>query len=136
MIRRAVLIATSGLLSALLPATAIAQQSVATAPYAELRGLDRLSGELTPYEVRVGGTVQHGDLLITVSECRYPTDNPSGDAFAYLVIKDERVAEPVFEGWMIASSPALNALDHMRYDVWLIRCRTSSGEATGDTTSN
>lgn len=135
MIRR--LLRNTGLIAALAlaPMAAIAQQSVADAPYAVLRGLDRLSGALTPYEVQVGGTVRHGDLWITVSQCRYPTDNPSGDAFAYLQIRDERVSEPVFEGWMVASSPALNALDHMRYDVWLIRCSTSSGAATGDTTS-
>ena len=28
-----------------------------------------------------------------------------------------------FRGWMIASSPALMALDHARYDIWLIRCK-------------
>jgi len=34
------------------------------------------------------------------------------------------VDKPVFKGWMIASSPALNALDHPRYDVWVLRCIT------------
>lgn len=99
-------------------------QDVSTAPFAELRGLDRLSGELTEFDVQVGGTVLYQDLIVTVSECRYPSDNPSGDAYAFLEIKDRRVQDPVFEGWMIASSPALNALDHMRYDVWVIRCNT------------
>ncbi|MGB0439332.1 MAG: DUF2155 domain-containing protein [Paracoccaceae bacterium] len=32
---------------------------------------------------------------------------------------------PVFEGWIIASSPALNAMDHARYDVWVLRCNTA-----------
>jgi hypothetical protein len=31
---------------------------------------------------------------------------------------------PVFSGWMIASSPALSAMDHPRYDVWILRCDT------------
>jgi len=31
---------------------------------------------------------------------------------------------PDFDGWMIASAPALNALDHARYDVWVMRCKT------------
>jgi hypothetical protein len=35
---------------------------------------------------------------------------------------------PVFSGWMIASSPALNAMDHPRYDVWLLRCQTEAAE--------
>jgi hypothetical protein len=29
----------------------------------------------------------------------------------------------LFEGWLIASAPALNAMDHPRYDVWALRCR-------------
>lgn len=107
-----------------LPAIATAQP-VASAGAAVLRGLDRLSGELSEYEVAVGDRVLHGDLMIEVRDCRFPRDNPSGDAFGFLVIRDIRVDGPVFEGWMVASSPALNALDHMRYDVWLIRCKTS-----------
>ena len=31
--------------------------------------------------------------------------------------------EPLFSGWMFASSPALNALEHPVYDVWVIDCR-------------
>ncbi|MGB1970407.1 MAG: DUF2155 domain-containing protein, partial [Paracoccaceae bacterium] len=30
-----------------------------------------------------------------------------------------------FMGWMVASSPALNPLDHRRYDVWVLRCAMS-----------
>lgn len=32
--------------------------------------------------------------------------------------------ENIFRGWMFASSPALNALEHPVYDVWVIDCRT------------
>ena len=54
--------------------------------------------------------------------CRYPPDNPTGEAFAWLEVLSDGRDEPDFRGWMIASSPALNALDHARYDVWVIRC--------------
>lgn len=30
---------------------------------------------------------------------------------------------PLFSGWMFASSPALNALEHPVYDVWVIDCK-------------
>ena len=65
-------------------------------------------------------------LQITLKECRYPEGNISSDAFAYLVIQDDRSEIPNFDGWMIASSPALSALEHPRYDVWVTRCTTSS----------
>ena len=66
-----------------------------------------------------------GALTVTLDDCRFPTDNPSGDAFEHLTIHYRAAAEPVFSGWMFASSPALNAMDHPRYDVWALRCSTS-----------
>jgi hypothetical protein len=57
-----------------------------------------------------------------MDECRYPADNPAGDAEAHLTISDNLRPEPVFNGWMIASSPGLSSLDHPRYDVWVLSC--------------
>ena len=34
--------------------------------------------------------------------------------------------EPLFSGWMFASSPALNALEHPVYDVWVIDCKMAA----------
>jgi hypothetical protein len=98
---------------------------VQSAPGAFLRSLDRLSGEFRDLDLDLGENVTLGTLDIRLTDCRYPQDNPSGDAYAYLIINDRTTGAPLFQGWMVASSPALNALDHMRYDVWVLRCRTS-----------
>ncbi|MEM9431921.1 MAG: DUF2155 domain-containing protein, partial [Pseudomonadota bacterium] len=63
-------------------------------------------------------------LEVTLEACRYREGGSGTDAFAFLRIRDRREAEPRFEGWMMSSSPALSALDHPRYDVWVIACRT------------
>lgn len=102
-----------------------AQQAASTGTGAILRGLDKVSGNVTDIEISNGGTVDYGRLRITMTECRYPEGNLAGDAFAYLSITERGDSAPIFTGWMIASSPALNALDHSRYDVWVMRCRTS-----------
>lgn len=102
-----------------------AQQAASTGTGAILRGLDKVSGEYTDIQISNGGTVDYGRLRINMTECRYPEGNLAGDAFAFLNIWEEGTSAPVFTGWMIASSPALNALDHSRYDVWVMRCRTS-----------
>lgn len=117
--------------STLMPTIAVAQEGatdstrtrVSPSNGAILRGLDKVSGVVTEIDISVGETVALGRLQITLGECRFPTNNPSGDAFARLVIRDAGVDQPRFDGWMIASSPALNALEHPRYDVWVIRCR-------------
>ncbi len=94
-----------------------------------LRALDMMTGKLEDLKMKNGETRKFERLTITMRECRYPVDNPSGDAFAYLIIRDQRDPEPRFQGWMIASSPALSAMDHPRYDVWVLRCNIPPGEA-------
>ncbi|MFD1914285.1 DUF2155 domain-containing protein [Halodurantibacterium flavum] len=104
------------------PATA---QEVSQANAAVFRWLDKVSGVATDVEVPAGQEVTEGRLLISLRECRYPTEDPSSNAYAYLVVQDQLYPDsPVFEGWMIADSPALSALDHSRYDLWLLRCVT------------
>ena len=103
---------------------------VQTAPAADdakgavLRGLDKMAGATKDLDVPDGQSVAFGDLKIAVSDCRFPKDNPSSDAWAHVTVAGPSGA-PLFDGWMVASSPALSALDHPRYDVWVIRCMSS-----------
>ena len=90
-----------------------------------LRGLDKVNAEVHDIEVLNGTTVRYERLIIDLGECRYPVNNPAGDAYAFLTIREEAAEAPIFQGWMLASSPALSALDHARYDVWVLRCKTS-----------
>lgn len=130
------MIAPAAALLALVLGTGAAAQSqpqVSVAPDgAVLRGLDRVSGALSEIEMATGETRRYGGLEITLGECRYPAGDPASDAFAHLTIREIGNEASVFEGWMIASSPALMALDHQRYDVWVISCRTSTGETATD----
>ena len=101
------------------------QDKVARGQGAVLRALDRLSGDVTDMELPRGATALYGTIEVTLTECRYPEGNPSGDAYAYVSIRHQNAETPEFSGWMVASSPALNALDDARYDVWPLRCMTS-----------
>ncbi len=113
------------LVAVLLPAMAFAQSNVKTksGQIVQLRALDTITGVVEDIELAVGDTTVYERLMVSVKECRYPRGNISADAFAYLVIRDVRETLPAFEGWMIASSPALSALEHPRYDVWVLRCK-------------
>ena len=104
--------------------TQVAAQGFTDADAGILRWLDKLTGESADIELAVGQEAVSGRLTIRLDACRYPTDNPASDAEAHLTIADNSTAKPAFEGWMIASSPALSALDHPRYDVWVLRCVT------------
>jgi len=110
-------------LLAIIAAPAFAED-VSNAPAAILRGLDKVDGSLTDMEMTTGESRIYGRLQIMMGECRYPVGNPSGNAYAYLTIREGDAEVPIFAGWMIAKTPALNALDHARYDVWVLRCKT------------
>ena len=105
-----------------------AEIATAQADGAVLRALDKVSGTITDQTLLQDTTMQVGNLSITLSECRYPTDNPAGDVFARIVVRSDKQALPVFQGWMVASSPALSSLDHARYDVWVLRCTIPEAE--------
>jgi hypothetical protein len=111
------------LLAAVLAAPAAAQE-VASAPGGVLRWLDKVTGETGDLDLSRGQSAERGRLTIQMDECRYPVVDPASNAYAHLTIRDALVADPVFAGWMIASSPALSAMDHPRYDVWVLRCDT------------
>lgn len=107
------------------PAAAQQSQQVVSAPGAVLRVLDKANGTAVDLDLGIGETGSVGNLTVTLQDCRYPTENPSGDAFALMTIHYRDAPDPVFAGWMVASAPALNAMEHPRYDVWALRCRTS-----------
>jgi hypothetical protein len=86
-----------------------------------LRGLDTLNGRVQDIDVPLGETVRFGHLDILAEACRVPPEGGT-DAFALLRIRDIREEQPRFAGWMFAASPALSALDHPRYDVWVLSC--------------
>ena len=90
-----------------------------------LRGLDRINGTAQDIIITAGETVNYERLEITLLACRYPQGDINSDAFAQLIIMDIREEAPRFVGWMFASSPALSALDHPRYDVWVLSCQSS-----------
>ncbi|MDF1728593.1 MAG: DUF2155 domain-containing protein [Sulfitobacter sp.] len=112
-------------LLALVAAPAGAQQQVVSASGGTLRALDKLSGHTTDLDIPTGGKAQIGALEVVMIDCRYPAGNPAGNAYAALEISERGRAGTIFSGWMIASAPALSALEHQRYDVWVIRCTTS-----------
>lgn len=103
---------------------------------AVLRGLDKMTGRVTEFAMAVGETRRFERLELTLRACRRPGPGEGEDAFAWLAIRDTRDDGPAFQGWMFASSPALSALDHPRYDVWVARCSTSSEEASTDSAQN
>ncbi len=123
--------ATAGLMVALTPAAVAAQAQADEA--AILQGLDKVTARISTIEAPLGSTVVFGTLRIIAHAChkRPPEETPESSAFLDIVdVKPGQAPEPLFTGWMFASSPALSALEHPVYDVWVIDCSTIATEAS------
>lgn len=100
---------------------------------ATLRQLDKMTGKIETFELAIGEDAQVARLRVRLDACRAPSDNGVNGTMAYLKVWDrkDQGVDAVFSGWMFAESPALSALDHPRYDVWVINCTTASDVASG-----
>jgi len=101
--------------------------ALAAEPYetAVLQGLDKVTARVTSLEAHIGDVVRFGTLEIIVRHCdkRPPEETPESAAFMDIwEVRPGEAAVGLFRGWMFASSPGLNALEHPVYDVWVEGC--------------
>lgn len=92
---------------------------------AVLQGLDKVTARVTTLHGNVGDVVRFGTLEIIVRHCdkRPPEETPESAAFLDIwEVRPGEAAAGLFRGWMFASSPGLNALEHPVYDVWVKDC--------------
>ena len=127
MIRRLAVAAVLTL--ALVAAGARAEGPTIEYKVALLQGLDKVTARVSPLRAPIGVPTRFGTLEIVARACREtpPTEPPESAAF--LEIRElppasEPDAPPtdLFSGWMFASSPAVSALEHPVYDVWVTGC--------------
>jgi hypothetical protein len=105
-------------------------------PIALLRTLDKVTARVATIEVPVGSSTELGALEVTVRACdkRPPEETPESAAFLEIVeTKAGELPQTLFSGWMFASSPALSALEHPIYDIWVVDCVKSATSESGTT---
>ena len=95
---------------------------------AVLQGLDKTTARVSTFELNIDERGIFGTLIIKVRACRKrpPTEPP--ESAAYVEVLDKKIGEEptdLFAGWMFASSPTLNSLEHPVYDVWVLKCSGS-----------
>lgn len=103
-----------------------------------LRALDKVTATTEDFTVKVGEDLHYGSLDIKVKHCEKKPPEEPPEIYAFLQIFDARTdgkgenveEKKLFSGWMFASSPALSALEHPVYDVWVLDCLTPEAKST------
>ncbi len=94
-----------------------------------LRGLDKITGRAFDIVAPLDTPVKFATLTVTARFCYSTPQSETPETAAFVQIDDARPDRPmrrIFSGWMYASSPGLNGMQHPLYDVWAIFCRTNA----------
>ncbi len=93
-----------------------------------LGGLDKVAARTAKFEVNLKQQVFYNTLIVTAHACKTRPPEEPPESAAFLDIQERKpdgTIQKIFSGWMFASSPALNALEHPVYDVWVVSCKTA-----------
>lgn len=108
---------------------AYAQGPILEHGVAILQGLDKVTARVSPVRAPLDQPTQFGTLEVVVRACREtpPTEPPESAAFVEIrelppASDVEGAPVDLFAGWMFASSPAVSALEHPVYDIWVVDC--------------
>lgn len=96
---------------------------------AVLRALDKITARVEELSIPVERPLKFGTLIITVHACRVTPPEETPEAAAFLDVQEMKPGSGesnVFRGWMFASSPALSAMEHPVYDLWVIGCKNEA----------
>ncbi|MBX9621201.1 MAG: DUF2155 domain-containing protein [Alphaproteobacteria bacterium] len=94
-----------------------------------LQGLDKQTGRVFIIDAPLGKLIEFGTLKIVVKHCEKAPLDDRQESMAFVVISEEKpvgTLQNLFSGWMFATSPALSAMDHPTYDVWVKECKALS----------
>lgn len=129
--RLLIAVAMSVLAGALIAAPAAGENLTGSA--AVLQAMDKVTARISKIEAPIGQAVRYGELEIHVKSCRKrpPEEPPESAAFLEIFETKKGERRRVFGGWMFASSPALSAMEHPVYDVWVVDCTIGKAAAPG-----
>tara|TARA_B100000965_G_C19391228_1_gene669044 strand:- start:224 stop:649 length:426 start_codon:yes stop_codon:yes gene_type:complete len=110
---------------------------------AVFQSLDKITARIKTLELKIGEKNNFGILEILVKRCVYSKPAEAPESIAYISIIDNskkqiqlRKTNIVFDGWMFASSPALNAMEHPVYDLVLIDCKNRKTHKKGSSSDS
>ncbi len=92
---------------------------------AQMQAMDKITGRVSVINVPVNAEMRFGSFSIVVRDCKTRSPEETPENFAFVDVADtigENQQVNIFKGWMLSSSPALNAVEHPVYDVWLLKC--------------
>ena len=96
---------------------------------AEFLVLDKITARSKRIKINNGEVASFGTLYVRLRHCEAsPPEALMPEAKALIEVYEkppggDGALKQIFNGWLFASSPAVNSLEHAVYDIWPISCK-------------
>lgn len=90
-----------------------------------MQAMDKVTGRVNKIIVPVKGETSFGDFSLVLRACKKRPAEETPENFAFIDVTDKSFGAEeynIFRGWIISSTPGINAIEHPIYDVWLLEC--------------
>ena len=90
-----------------------------------MQAMDKVTGVVNKISVPVNSKISFGDFSLVLRACKKTPAEEAPENFAFVDVADKSFGKDeynIFRGWLISSTPGINAIEHPIYDVWLLEC--------------
>ena len=90
-----------------------------------MQAMDKVTGRINKITVPVNSKIAFGDFSLVLRSCKTRPAEETPENFAFVDVADKSFGTEeynIFRGWLISSTPGINAIEHPIYDVWLLEC--------------
>ncbi len=90
-----------------------------------MQSMDKVTGRVNKIIVPVNSKIAYGDFSLVLRACKKRPAEETPENFAFVDVTDKNIEGDeynIFRGWMLSSTPGINAIEHPIYDVWLLEC--------------
>lgn len=90
-----------------------------------MQAMDKVTGRVNKITVPVNSKISFGDFSLVLRSCKKRPAEETPENFAFVDVTDKSFGTDeynIFRGWIVSSTPGINAIEHPIYDVWLLEC--------------
>ncbi|MCM1323469.1 MAG: DUF2155 domain-containing protein [Acetobacter sp.] len=98
-----------------------------------MQAMDKVTGRVNKITVPVNSKISFGDFSLVLRACKKRPAEETPENFAFVDVTDKSFGTEeynIFRGWMLSSTPGINAIEHPIYDVWLLECIDTEVDAS------
>ena len=92
---------------------------------AVMQTMDKITGRVNKITIPVNSKISFGDFSLVLRACKKRPAEETPENFAFIDVTDKSFGTDeynIFRGWIVSSTPGINAIEHPIYDVWLLEC--------------